>query len=98
MEIATGSLGDASLSMTVDRAGSFDRPIGLATDLAVLFFGLVGAGLFEEPAMGFGPLAVVFLFFSATKVSNDTGRAERLNTYSGKALQGRASSIQGPSS
>jgi len=55
--------------MTVDGAGSFDLPLGLATDLAVLFFGFVGAGLLEEEATGFRPWATVFLFFSITRGS-----------------------------
>jgi hypothetical protein len=61
--------------MTVDRAGSFDLPIDLATDLAVLFFGFVGADLLEEEATRFGPSPMVFLFFSATRVSDDTGES-----------------------
>ena len=84
--------------MTVDRAGSFDCPIGLATDLAVVFFGLVGADLLEEAATRVGPSRVVFLFFSTVNASDDTGSVEWVITYSEKVSQERASSIRGPSS
>ena len=84
--------------MTVDRAGSFDRPIGLATDLAVGFFGLVGADLLEEAVTRAGPSPVVFLFFSTVNVSNDTSKIGGLLTYSEKVSQERGSSILGPSS
>lgn len=94
---ATGSL-NASLSMTVDRAGSFDRPIGLATDLAVEFFGLVGADLLEEAATRVGPSTVVFLFFSTANASNNMGRVKWVLTYSEKVSQERASSTREPSS
>ena len=60
--------------MTVDRAGSVGRPIGLATDLAVEFFGLVGADLLEEAATTVGPLPVIFLLFSTANALNETGR------------------------
>lgn len=80
--------------MTVDRAGSSDRSMGLAADLAVLFFGLGGAGLLEEAATRFGPSPLVFLFFSTTQVLSDTCRVEWLLTYSEKVLRERASLIQ----
>ena len=84
--------------MTVDRAGSFDCPIGLTTDLAVEFFGLVGADLLEEAAARVRPSPAVFLFFSTANASNDMGRVKWVLTYSEKVSQGRASSIRGPSS
>jgi len=83
--------------MTVDRAGSFDCPLGVMIDLAVLFFGLVGADLLDETATRFGPSRVVFLFFSG-KAPNETGRVEGVLAYSEKVLRERGSSIQEPSS
>lgn len=98
MGSATGSLNDASLSMTVDRAGSFNCPIGLETDFTALFFGLVGADLLEEAATRVGYPPVVFLFFSVTKVLSDTIKVKRPLTHLEKALREQASSIQEPSS
>jgi hypothetical protein len=70
----TGGLNDASLSMTVDRAGSSGCPRGLVTDLAVLFFGLAGADFLEEAATRLGPSPAVFLFFSTINVFKNAGR------------------------
>ena len=96
MGTAVGSLNDASLSMTVDRAGSFGRPIGLATGLAVFLFGLVDADLLEEAATGFGPSPTALFFFSTTKVSNYTGGIEWRPAYLGRVLRERGLSFQEP--
>lgn len=68
--------------MTVDRAGSFGCTCGLATGLAVPFFGLVGADLLEEAATKLGPSPVVFLFFSTINASKNTSGVHLSSTYS----------------
>lgn len=89
MDFITGWLIDESLSMTVDRAGSFDCPRGLLTGLVVLFFGLVSAGLLVEAATRLGPSPVVFLFFSTIDASNDGFGVFWLLTYSERVLRER---------
>ena len=82
--------------MTVDRLGSFDGPSGLATDLAALSLGLVGADLLEETATRFGASATIFLFFSATKGLSDREGIEWRPTYLGRALRERGAPFRGP--
>lgn len=82
--------------MTVDRFGSFEGPIGLATDLAALSLGLAGADLLEETARRFGASATVFLFFSTTKALKGTGGIEWQPTYLGRVSRERGVPFQEP--
>ena len=82
--------------MTVDRFGSSGGCIGLATDLAALSLGLVGADLLEETATRFGTSPTVFLFFSTTKASSNTNEIEWRPPYLGRVSQGRGMPFQEP--
>ena len=82
--------------MTVDGFGSSGGSIGLATGLAALPLGLVGADLLEETATRFGTSPTIFLFFSATKALSDINGIEWRPSYLGRVSQGRGMPFQEP--